>query len=84
MLEKATQNWWFAEHKGKTGYFPARYALPLNLQQSVYQVTRPFHDNSGDVEIHLLIDQVRIYSLTLNEYLFDGEVSHAVQIKFSC
>ncbi|XP_021345795.1 uncharacterized protein LOC110445468 [Mizuhopecten yessoensis] len=58
IVDSSDPDWWKGKCNGKVGYFPAKYVIPLQFAQRVYQVTQPMHLTEGGNGIKLHKDQI--------------------------
>ncbi|XP_060066780.1 uncharacterized protein LOC132547048 isoform X2 [Ylistrum balloti] len=58
IVDSSDPDWWKGKCNGRVGYFPAKYVIPLQFAQRVYQVTQPMHLTEGGNGMKLHKDQI--------------------------
>ncbi|XP_060577463.1 SH3 and cysteine-rich domain-containing protein 2-like [Ruditapes philippinarum] len=58
VTDSSKKDWWKGKTHGRTGYFPATYVIPLQLDQRVFQVLQPLNLSDGNYSIKFHKDQI--------------------------
>lgn len=58
VTDSSKKDWWKGKIRGKTGYFPATYVIPLQADQRVFQVLQPLNLLDGNNSIKFHKDQI--------------------------